>query len=63
MNDVKKMKRAMTHVAKKIYPVEATEKNCATERFFKQKMREGAEKRIINHLKEYDDGLVVQLNK
>lgn len=53
----------MSHITKKVYPVEATEKNCATERFFKQKMREGAEKRIINHLKEYDDGLVVQLNK
>ena len=63
MNDVKKMKRAMSHVAKKIYPVEANEKKCATERFFKQRMREGAEKRIINHLKEFDDGMVIQLNK
>lgn len=53
----------MSHAAKKVYPVTEREKKCATERFFKNKMREEAEKRIVNHLKEYDDGMVVQLNK
>ena len=55
----KKIKKKLQHTAKLIYPVEPSEKKCATERFFKSKMREGAEKRIIDHLKNYDDGMVI----
>jgi hypothetical protein len=52
MHDYKVFKQQIRHMVKQKYPVTDREKKCATERFFKNKMREEAEKKIINHFTE-----------
>lgn len=47
MHDYRPHKQEIRHIVKQKYPVTDSEKQCATERFFKNKMRQEAEKKII----------------